>query len=535
MLQGPRGALFAGRLLGGGVCRSVRTAHTAPQPRQRIAIGGAAAAIAAATAAATASLWLIHADADAVFPPTERTVALDAIHAWGANKSHVAAPGSSATSVTTPTQIPSLSGTFRDVQLAATHGAAVDAHGDIVQWGDGYAQGDPQRTLVGHDIARVQLTADKLYALARNGTIYTIPVRADAQTKHSGVFGSGVKATALVCHGGSERFTDIAAGAHHLLALSKNGRVWSVALDERANDYGQLGTSAVTFDAADGSHYEAQVPPKVARTEAVSPASSTTLRVVPALRDVSVAQIAAGSEHSVARTPEGRVVSWGRNHIGQLGVGPGVLAETVAVPTEVVFPASLVGRTASCSRIAAGGANSFFVVHGRGAPRSRNEDELRAPAPSERIDVLAAGGGAQGSFGNGQRPQGAGVPVRVKAVSGLYEYSEQANGLVPIGIHDIIVGDGQCAAVLDAPPIGKETHRDVYVWGANNTYQLGTGRKGHVAAPVLLTLGGDARETRDAPVMNRLQLIERRGSLLTSGEVQTIAAGGGAMAIYTRE
>lgn len=556
MLHWARAAYGAGRgatrgatrVHGACAARFMHTARTLPAHRYAAAAAAAAAATAAAglSVAGMAKTALADAPAEAELPPTQHTLPFGEVFAWGSNKTRVVAPGSAAANVTVPTAIPELTGTFRDMQLAATHGAAVDARGDVLQWGDGHAQGPgaPQRTLTGHDIARVQLTADKVYALARNGTIYVIPASAAAQKRTSGILGASVQATALVCSGASERFVDIAAGEHHLIALSRNGRVWSVPVDAQANEYGQLGVSAVTLDTPQGK-CEAQMLPKIARGEPVPSATSTTLRPVPALRDVEIAQIAAGSEHSLARTPDGRVVAWGRNSVGQLGLGPSILSETVAVPTEVLWPQSLVGRMARCEQIAAGGANSLFVVHGNGAPRSSDDDDdgsggdtaaaRRLQLPPSRVDVLASGSGTRGTLGNGQRPQVAGTPVRVKSVSGLYEFSEQARGLVPIGIHQVAVGNGQCAAVLAEPVADHESRRDVYVWGANDAYQLGTGRKGNVAVPVLLTLGGDAREKRDSPVMNRLLLLEHRGATLFGGSVaQAIAVGCSGIAIYTR-
>ena len=532
-------ARAAGHVHGACAARSIHTARNFPANRYAVVAAAAAAAAAGLSVAGVAKTALADAPAEAELPASQHTLPFGEVFAWGSNKTKVVAPGSSAANVTVPTAIPELTGTFRDIQLGATHGAAVDARGDILQWGDGHSQstGLPQRTLTGHDIERVQLTADKVYALARNGTIYVIPASAAAQKRTSSILGTSVQATALVCSGASERFVDIAAGEHHLIALSRGGRVWSVPVDAQANDFGQLGVSAVTLDTPQDK-LETQMLPKIARGEPVPSATSTTLRPVPALRDVVIAQIAAGSEHSLARTPDGRVVAWGRNNVGQLGLGPSIHSETVAVPTEVLWPQSLVGRTARCENIAAGGTNSLFVVHGNGAPRSSDDDDEdtpRLPLPPSRVDVLASGSGTRGTLGNGQRPQVAGTPVRVKNVSGLYEFSEQVRGLVPIGIHHLAVGNGQCAVVLAEPVADNESRRDIYVWGANDAYQLGTGRKGNVAVPVLLTLGGDAREKSDSPVMNRLLLVEHRCSTLFSGSVaQTITVGCGGIAIYTR-
>ena len=45
----------------------------------------------------------------------------------------------------------------------------------------------------------------------------------------------------------------------------------------------------------------------------------TVLHEIPALRGLKVVEMVAGSEHSIARTGEGRVLGWGSNSYGQLG------------------------------------------------------------------------------------------------------------------------------------------------------------------------------------------------------------------------
>ena len=544
-------------------------------------------------------------------PPTERRLPLHTVYAWGSNlyvraavRAHadlarnlVAAPQSPSTSrVARPQRVPAFDGVaLRDMQLAETYGVAVDVNGDVVQWGTGFATapGSPQlprKTLTGMDIVRVQLTPRKVYALARSGDVYVFSASETEQerTKSTpapswlGALAPWSRTPNIACaklscadpasgRSSSERFTDIAAGEHHVLALSRRGRVWAVPVDEQANAYGQLGQTQVTLNAR-GSSGEpkaetARLEPLAARRgealptaasgELLAPSSvwyATTLQPVPALRDVGVAQIAAGSEHSLVRTTEGRVLAWGRNNLGQLGLGTSTSAEAVAVPSEVTLPTSVVGRSATCTAIAAGAVNSFFVVQSaQRAGAAAGTDGAVPPAERgspTRVDLLACGGGQRSTLGSGQRNQVCSTPVRVKNVSGLQEYDEAHAQLRPVGVHAVSVGtSGQCAVVLDAPSMGEETRRDVYVWGANDACQLGTGKRSSLAVPAVLTAVDEASglDGRSSPVLNRLLLVERTGGktlgFSTGGPgkhrsvrsaEQAIAAGGSSMALYTR-
>ncbi|KAK0548618.1 hypothetical protein OC845_003487 [Tilletia horrida] len=206
----------------------------------------------------------------------------------------------------------------------------------------------------------------------------------------------------------------------------------------------------------------------------------TTLHEIPALRGVPVVQIAAGSQHSLARTADGRVLGWGRHTHGQSGVGPQVAIECVTAPTEVVlaraFPSSVDVR---CTAIYAGSDNSFFVT-ARLEPLGGRQG-LRAVR-----DVLSCGKGIWGTLGAANWQQVASSPVRVKTVSGLQEYSERTGKIHPVDMHSISVGSpGHVALVLDT--VDHDTHsafgRDVNVWGSNAAYQLGTGKRNNLAVP----------------------------------------------------
>ncbi|KAK0531800.1 hypothetical protein OC842_003512 [Tilletia horrida] len=205
----------------------------------------------------------------------------------------------------------------------------------------------------------------------------------------------------------------------------------------------------------------------------------TTLHEIPALRGVPVVQLAAGTQHSLARTSDGRVLGWGRHTHGQSGVGPQVAIECVTAPTEVVlarcFPSSVDVR---CTAIYAGSDNSFFVT-------SRLEPLPARQGLKSVIDVLASGKGIWGTLGHASWQQVAATPVRVKTVSGLQEYSERTGKIHPVDMYAISVGSpGHVALVLDTV---DDTHtafgRDVNVWGSNGAYQLGTGKRNNLAVP----------------------------------------------------
>jgi alpha-tubulin suppressor-like RCC1 family protein len=153
--------------------------------------------------------------------------------------------------------------------------------------------------------------------------------------------------------------------------------------------------------------------PKDLVEDALRPRYCTTLHEVPALRGVEIAQIAAGSEHSVARTPSGLVLGWGRQTHGQTGLSNALGMECVPIPSEIVlskcFPNTSVDIR--CTDVKAAADNTFFTM-------SRREPGTVAGG---KIDVLAVGKGQWGTLGNAMWSQVTSVPVKVKTVSGLIE------------------------------------------------------------------------------------------------------------------
>jgi hypothetical protein len=306
-----------------------------------------------------------------------------------------------------------------------------------------------------------------------------------------------------------------------------------------ANDCGQLGTRRVPSE--DGKT-EVALEPRPLRVrgqvaadptwatlgavavgvvEAVTPAPATLSTEptgspgaffveVPAFQGVQIAQVSAGGRSSFARTFDGRVLAWGANERGQLGLGGPLSLEAVPRPTEVVFAGK--GR-AACTDVAAGGDLALFTVERTGALSTGTGGR------EVNVEVLACGNGQFGGLGGATFSNAQGTPMRVRKVSGLREWSDAEGALAPLRPHALSVGPtGHVLLTLDtlataAPAAdgGRRAReegvvsvlgRDLMVWGSNSAGELGGGRRGSVAVPtgVLNSRGGHFMLTERAKV-----------------------------------
>ncbi|KZT74173.1 RCC1/BLIP-II protein [Daedalea quercina L-15889] len=467
---------------------------------------------------------------------------------WGSNKSHVLSVGENAEdSFRTPAVANWLENVaLRELGVHERHAACVDARGDVYQWGDGFegkpgsSSGRPVRTLRGKNIIRLQLTPTRVYALSASGRIYVLSSSSEEQALSLGMptpasspwWGTGwlwgeeedrdfAEVVPDAKLGWREKFVDIAAGSDHLLALTSAGRTFAHPVTLKANTYGQLGFRRFDIPAPAAAEHpfgHARLPieltpksiadPYAKATPAIrqTPSSgevkdenaellatlddrsirfSDKLFEVPALRGIHIDGIAAGSRSSFAKTSSGRVLGWGANEFGQIGLGREVTLDSITVPTEVILwrntPA---GMRTTCLDIYAGGDLTFFKVE--------RVDGSALPY----VDVLACGNGQFGGLGNALFSNAQGTPVRLRNVSGLLEYSEKHNNLQPIMPHDISVSPtGHVLLTLDtlARSGPGAAGRDLLSWGANYEYQLGNGKRGSSASPTALQSGNGVR------------------------------------------
>lgn len=156
--------------------------------------------------------------------------------------------------------------------------------------------------------------------------------------------------------------------------------------------------------------------------------------------------LAAGLDHSLGLTSDGKVYAWGSNTYGLLGNGSGVSS---AVPVAVDMSGVLSGKTVVA--IAASDYQSYAL--------------------DSNGKVYAWGNNAVGGIGDGTTTARS-VPVAVD-VSGVL------SGKVIVAITAMPAG---CLALSSA---GK-----VYGWGANSYGQLGDGTTTHRLTPVALDMSG---------------------------------------------
>lgn len=256
---------------------------------------------------------------------------------------------------------------------------------------------------------------------------------------------------------------DIAAGLDHVLMLSRAGAVYTASPSQSGNARGQLGLSQWSYES--NGHLLNAFPVTGFKKSSKSVA------------------IAAGDHHSIVLDEDGEVFTFGSNNHGQLAFEFGSSDTTdVSTPT-MVSVASLYPRNYAvrCLSIAGGGKNTYMVVQ---------HQQYGKAHPS--IDIWAAGMGQFGQLGNNTWNHYQAKPVRVKVISGLAEWDEKENKVSPIGVHTLSVGGTHTICCLDnyskvdadatTGASRSSFHdvnygRDVFVWGGNDSYQIGANGK----------------------------------------------------------
>ncbi|WVQ78819.1 hypothetical protein IAT38_000910 [Cryptococcus sp. DSM 104549] len=411
---------------------------------------------------------------------------------WGSNKNLTLLLDGATGAVKRPVSITKLGSTpLRDLVLAETYGACVDANGDSWIWGSGYdASGEIGRALRGKSLKTLAPAKAKVFALSKHGRLYVFsPSKSIHSNRQDGprswwfyLFGTdaGIDHVELQAAGGlgwNERWVGVSAGRDHLLAVTSKGRTFSLPLSPKGNSNRQLGTKQ-------------ELEPVETLPGQLTPEQDirycTTLTPIPSLASIDVAQVATSERTSFVRTKSCHVLGFGANEVGQIGLGASLTVDTVPVPVEVVLAKCYpVGTRVECTDVKAGGNTTFYKVK-RSFPGRRGEYE----------DLLACGGGLQGILGTGAYTSASGMPVKVKTISGLQEYSEKAKTFFPVGIQSLSVS--QCPtphafAVLDTLSQAESTDKkqgavgkDVMGWGANVEYQVGMGKRSSAPVPQYL-------------------------------------------------
>ncbi|KAG5369290.1 hypothetical protein CJU90_2745 [Yarrowia sp. C11] len=404
------------------------------------------------------------------------------LFAWGDNDGHAIKDTYNADSETpklvrSPVRLKFFEGKLlRDVSLGDGSGAAILDNGDVVQWGDRFAAHSvktPEVTLQGKDAVKIVQSRNMLYALSKDGTVYSFPVAKELQVA-----------------GLTEKLKDISAGQDHLLALSNKGRVFvsstGGAIEEVETDPNPVtgefsetlvGTeaplpSAGQFGIAKFSHFSTA--PK-----------QGTLYEIRSFRNAVITDIAAGAFHSLARDQNGNMWVFGSNKCGQLGLDYAYESQNVALPRQLTLNRICKkDQVALVTRVYAGGDTSFAGV------KVVQSDDYNSSSNSERKKLLddtaevlySFGDGLKGQLGNATFKHVQAEMSPIKEINFASEWSEKLNKVVPIQVNYMSTGPNHVAAVLDNAN-DVSTTQDLYLWGGNEFSQIGNGKRNNIAKP----------------------------------------------------
>ncbi|KAJ3495445.1 hypothetical protein NLG97_g3386 [Lecanicillium saksenae] len=428
------------------------------------------------------------------------------VYAWGSNAGKVIDPDSNEKYIKLPRRIAYFNDQLlRDLKLTKDFGAAITENGDLVQWGVGFSQADPKPnlTLRGKDLAKIEVSTDRIIALSRSGNVYSVPasrndveggVKPDEGKGGWSLWGSSGAAAVNFRNltpsglGWGEHVTDVRSGLEHALILTSKGRVFAAASSAAAYpSKGQMGIPGLSWESRPAGPYDQP-------------------QEIKALSGFQIKQIATGDHHSAVLDKNGRIFSFGDNTFGQLGFEsdgvPVNYAPNIVAVNQLYAKGGLVPTVTS---IAAGGVNTYFTVDAE-APKVQDANKT---APSKRMprttsDLWATGQGTYGTLGTGKWNHISTAPTKVKALSGLFEFDESKNAMRPIKVKGLQIGATHCSAVMDnatrtsasSKSSANETNwgSDVLFWGGNEYYQLGTGKRTNMNAPTYIGPldGGDA-------------------------------------------
>ncbi|KAI9749716.1 MAG: hypothetical protein M4579_006768 [Chaenotheca gracillima] len=468
------------------------------------------------------------------------------VYLWGSNTGRVASPASNDAFIKTPQRVPYFDDVLlRDIKLDRNFGAAINEKGDLVQWGIGYSPDcmEPTPTLKGKNLISASISQDRIIALSSSGKAYSIPASKEEQTAGNKPWEStwfpfwssrsniSYRTLNIKDLGWGETISAMSGGLEHVLLLTSNGRVFSAAASgEEFPSKGQLGVPGLTWATRPEGPFD-------------QPHEISTLR------GFEIEKVAAGDYHSLVVDREGRVFAFGDNSVGQLGFDYNSEASSIDAPSLLPIQKLYQGTslTPKVTEVAAGGVNSFFCVDATRVAGQREEAPLQRGLGRVTADTWSCGRGIWGGLGNGRWTHIQGTPTKVKALSGLFEYDEKKNQVIPIRLAQISVGSTHAAAIMNnvthlganARSSENDTNwgADVLWWGANESYQLGTGRRSNVANPIYIApLDLEADKEKGRREEHRFQITPRHKVKVNGRNVsmeQRIECGRYVTAVYS--
>ncbi|MGM7677739.1 RCC1 domain-containing protein [Microbacterium sp. A94] len=360
--------------------------------------------------------------------------------------------------------------TFTQVSVGIYHSVALAEDGTAYAWGrNNYGQLGNDATTNSSVPVQVEMPAEVTFTQVSAGGSHTVALTADgtayawgsndrSQLGNDQHTESSVPVLVQIPDG--VRFTQVSAGNRHSVAVDEDGTAYAWGL----NADGQLGNDATT---------NSSVPVQVQIPD-----------------EVTVAQVSAGTAHSVAVDVDGTAYAWGNNEYGQLGNGAS--SRRVPVPVQVQMPAKVTVTQVSAGgfhsvAVAVGGATYAWGVNNEG---QLGTDTTRNPSVPGLVQIPAEVTVTQVSAGHSHS-------VALTADGTAYAWGLNANGQLgnrsfvgsraPVRVQmpadvtftQVSAGNSHSAALTE--------DGTAYAWGANFYGQVGDGTEAsrNVPTPVL--------------------------------------------------
>jgi len=230
-------------------------------------------------------------------PAGQHVIAIDKngrVWAWG-NNNNGRLGDNSVTSRRTPVSVAGAIKTFCKIAASNNHSVAIDKNGRVWAWGANFNGQIGDNTIVSKNTpvsilggvkTFCQIYAGQIHVIAidKNGRLWSWGDNTNAQLGDNSITARRTPVSVL---GTAKTFCQISAGVAHSVGIDRNGKIWCWG----TNNNGQLG---------DGTQVSKRTPVSIYGTK-------------------TFCRISAGLNHTIAVDSSGNVWSWGENISGVLG------------------------------------------------------------------------------------------------------------------------------------------------------------------------------------------------------------------------
>ena len=383
-------------------------------------------------------------------------------------------------SILTPVSIGGSLKTFCQISAGTNHSLAVDKNGKI--WGWGYNYGGELGKLTNITPSSI-VGNNKTFCHIGSGSLTSTAIdnRGRVWSWGSNDFGTlgdntiSLKTTPISIVGTVKTFCKISTGTNHVMAIEKNGRVWSWGL----NSVGQLGDNG-------------------------SLSQRTPVSILGAVK--TFCQISAGNDATLSIDKNGRAWGWGVGTSGVLGRN-----STLSVKT----PVSVLGAVKTFCKINTSIGNHTLAIDNRGRVWSWGLNSsgqlgnnavisqltpVRITGSTKTFCVISTGNGFSLAIDKNGRAWGWGV-----GTGGVLGYNQVTSQRTPVSVLGAVKTFCEISAGTQHS-LALDKNGKVWAWGVGSRGQLGNNSFGTVSVLTPVSVLGSNKTFCDISAGNLYSL-----------------------------